>query len=115
MTDPSDADLAARYRPRLEAERAELTDASDTTRAARAPVALDQQSVGRLSRMDALQGQAMAKGIEARRAGRLRAIAAALARIDEAEFGYCEDCGDFIGTPRLDVDPCVMRCVSCAS
>ena len=76
---------------------------------------LDQQSVGRLSRMDALQGQAMAKGIEARRHGRLAAIAAALARIEDREFGWCEDCGLFIGQGRLDVDPCAPRCVSCAS
>ncbi|MBY6201250.1 TraR/DksA family transcriptional regulator [Maritalea mobilis] len=115
MSDPTDQDLAARYRPRLEAERATLLASSDETRDARKPVELDQQSVGRLSRMDALQGQAMAKGLEARRAGRLRAIDAALGRIDEGEFGWCEDCGEFIGTRRLDVDPCMTRCVSCAS
>lgn len=114
MNEPTDAELAARYRPRLEAERAELLEASDDTRAARRPVELDQQSVGRLSRMDALQGQAMARGLEARRAGRIRAIDAALRRIDQAEFGWCEDCGDFIGQGRLEFDPCAVRCVSCA-
>jgi DnaK suppressor protein len=114
MTDPSDASLAARYRPRLEAELEDLRDRSDASRDARRPVTLDQQSVGRLSRMDALQGQAMAQGLEARRAGRQRAILAALARIDDGEFGYCEDCGEFIGAGRLDVDPCLSRCVSCA-
>lgn len=114
MDDPTDDNLAQRYRSRLEDEARALNDASDATRADRRPVTLDQQSVGRLSRMDALQGQAMAKGIEARRAGRLRAIAAALGRMSEAEFGWCDECGDFIGTGRLDVDPCVTRCVGCA-
>ena len=114
MTDPTDADLAARFRPRLMSEQKDLSAASDATRADRRPVELDQQSVGRLSRMDALQGQAMAKALEARRAARGRAIAAALARIDEREFGWCEDCGAFIGTGRLDVDACATRCVSCA-
>jgi DnaK suppressor protein len=114
MSEPTDEDLAARYRPRLLAEQAELSEASETTRDARKPVALDQQSVGRLSRMDALQGQAMAKGLEARRAARGRAIAAALDRIEEGEFGFCEECGEFIGLGRLDVDACATRCVSCA-
>ena len=114
MTELTDAELEARYRPLLEAEATSLLAASDATRDDRKPVELDQQSVGRLSRMDALQGQAMAKGMEARRAGRHRAIRAALLRLDEREFGYCEDCGEFIGTGRLDVDPCVLRCVSCA-
>jgi DnaK suppressor protein len=114
MSEPTDEELAARYRPRLLAEQAELSAASDSTRESRKPVTLDQQSVGRLSRMDALQGQAMAKGLEARRASRGRAIAAALERIEQGEFGFCEDCGEFIGQGRLDVDPCATRCVSCA-
>ncbi|WP_071672570.1 TraR/DksA family transcriptional regulator [Nioella nitratireducens] len=115
MTDPTDAELAARYRPLLEQERTDLLAASDDTAEARKPVTLDQTSVGRLSRQDALQGQAMAAAMETRRNGRLTAIAAALARIDEGAFGWCEDCGDFIGSKRLDVDPCAMRCVACAS
>jgi len=114
MEDPTDQDLAARYRPRLEAEQAELRVISHDARNTRRPVELDQQSVGRLSRMDALQGQAMAQGVEARRAGRLRAIAAALSRINGSEFGFCEDCGEFIGFKRLDADPCLARCVGCA-
>ncbi|MCI2393428.1 TraR/DksA family transcriptional regulator [Aliiroseovarius sp. N1F302] len=78
-------------------------------------VMLDQQAVGRLSRMDALQNQAMAKATGARRAAQRTRIDAALARMDEGEFGYCEDCGDPIPRGRLDLDPCVTKCVSCAS
>jgi len=47
-------DLAARFKPQLEAELAELRSASQDTAQTRKPVELDQQSVGRLSRMDAL-------------------------------------------------------------
>ncbi|MBF9034100.1 TraR/DksA family transcriptional regulator [Rhodobacterales bacterium HKCCE2091] len=112
--DPDDAALRARYGPMLERERAALAAASEGGRNARAVVELDQQSVGRLSRMDALQGQAMAKGLEARRAGRLRAIAAALGRMDTGDYGWCEDCGGFIGHGRLGSDPCAPRCVECA-
>jgi DnaK suppressor protein len=114
MDDPDDAQLAARYRPALEAERAELAAQTEASAGARGVVELDQQAVGRLSRMNALQGQAMQKGLEARRAARHRAIAAALDRIARAEFGYCEDCGAFIGHGRLGVDPCALRCVDCA-
>lgn len=81
----------------------------------RAPVELDQQSVGRLSRMDALQVQAMAQETSRRRATELRRIAAALSRIDEGEFGYCIKCGDEIARRRLELDPAAPHCIECAS
>jgi DnaK suppressor protein len=113
MTDPAPADLQRRYRPRLEAEAAALRAQSGETSDTRRPVELDQQSVGR-SRMDAMQQQAMAAALEARRGARRRAISAALARMDDGAFGFCEDCGDFIGFGRLDLDATLVRCVDCA-
>jgi DnaK suppressor protein len=103
-----------RYRDRLVAERADRMSDADNTNADRKPVMLDQQSVGRLSRMDALQGQAMAKAMQGRREGRIRAIDAALERLSGEDFGWCEDCGEFIGVKRLDLDPTLLLCVSCA-
>lgn len=114
MTDPTDAELRARFRPVLTEELAGLEAQSSGTAADRKPVELDQQSVGRLSRMDAMQGQQMAAALEARRVQRIAAIRAALQRLDEGEFGFCEDCGDFIGDRRLQVDPIARRCVDCA-
>lgn len=114
-SDPTEEELEARYKPVLIAEDAALRAASATSAEARKPVVLDQQSVGRLSRMDALQGQAMAKGLEARRAGRLRAINAALSRMAAGEYGWCDSCGGFIGHGRLGSDPCAVRCLSCAA
>lgn len=115
MEDHDDEALRARFEPLLQSELDALAEASGATTEDRKPVELDQQSVGRLSRMDALQGQAMAAAIEARRAGRSKAIAAALARMNEGEFGYCEDCGEPIALKRLELDPTVTRCISCAS
>ena len=115
MAEPSPEGLRARYEPRLRHELADLRLASTSTSGDRGPVELDQQSVGRLSRMDALQGQAMAAGVEARRRARIRAIEAALQRRPEEEFGFCGRCGDFIGEKRLDLDPTVTRCVECVS
>jgi len=104
-----------KFRDRLHQEAAELRAADAGTSQNRAPVELDQTSVGRLSRMDALQQQAMATAQSRRRGARLRAIQAALARIDAGEFGCCDSCGEDIPPGRLDLDPCVTRCVACAS
>jgi len=110
-----DADTQARFREQLEARRAELTSLSDTSAEARSAVTLDQQSVGRLSRMDAMQGQAMAQAQERQRAGELVRIERALAKIEEGEFGFCEDCGDDIAPKRLEADPTVRLCIHCAT
>ena len=105
----------ANYKARLLKERADLDDEDSGTAADRETVTLDQQSVGRLSRMDAMQRQAMAQATSRRRAARRQRIDAALARIDDDEFGYCQDCGEEIATGRLDLDPTLASCVSCAN
>ena len=101
------------YRSRIVAEIAELRALSDNSKQSRAPVMLDQQSVGRLSRMDAMQQQSMDLAKEERRAQRLAILAAALKRMDDGEFGYCLKCGEDIPPERLDVDPAVTLCVDC--
>ena len=102
------------YRRRLIVARDELADLGSASRASRQTVALDQQSVGRLSRMDAMQVQAMALATEERRQTQTRRIDAALKRIDEGVFGYCVACGDLIAIPRLANDPTVPNCDACA-
>ncbi|MDT7041127.1 TraR/DksA C4-type zinc finger protein [Candidatus Nitronereus thalassa] len=77
-------------------------------------VELDQSSVGRLSRMDALQGQAMAKETQQRRALQKQRIESALQRIDNNSFGFCIRCEDEIHTKRLEVDPTTLLCLECA-
>jgi DnaK suppressor protein len=112
--DPDDEVLRREFEPRLRAELADLRESSAGTAADRAPVELDQQSVGRLSRMDALQQQAIAQATEARRRGRGARIEAALRRIDAGDIGYCARCGAFIGLGRLRVDPTTALCLDCA-
>ncbi|MGV6812478.1 MAG: TraR/DksA family transcriptional regulator [Brevirhabdus sp.] len=103
------------YRTRL-LDLLEALDAEDAIAANnRKTVKLDQQAVGRLSRMDALQQQAMANATAQRRQDQRRRIHAALARIEEQEYGYCTECGDTIAEQRLDIDPTRPTCVSCAS
>lgn len=99
---------------RLLQERASLSDNDAQGAEDRETVVLDQQSVGRLSRMDALQRQAMAAATMRRRSVRRQRIDATLIRIKKGEFGFCEDCGEDIARARLELDPTVPRCVSCA-
>jgi len=77
-------------------------------------VELDQSKVGRLSRMDAMQAQAMAKASAERRKVMLVKIVAALARIDDDVFGYCLACDEPINPKRLELDPTATLCIACA-
>ncbi|MDG1858036.1 MAG: hypothetical protein P8I94_02960 [Emcibacteraceae bacterium] len=79
-----------------------------------APVALDQTSVGRLSRMDAMQGQAMAEEVKRRRENEILRIKSAFERMEEDEYGYCLTCGNDIAQKRLELDPSVALCNKCA-
>lgn len=45
----------------------------------------------------------------------IRAIEAALKRIDEGEYGFCAKCGANIGEERLDVLPYTPFCRKCAA
>jgi DnaK suppressor protein len=94
--------------------RAELIDISKTSAESRQPVELDQTRVGRISRMDALQSQAMAVESERRRGVEITRIDAALARIDDGNYGYCVVCEDDIEVKRLMFDPATPTCITCA-
>jgi DnaK suppressor protein len=94
--------------------RAELLNLISVATNAAATVELDQQVQGRLSRMDALQRQEMAKAMIERRRLEITKIDAALSRMDEGEFGFCLVCGDSIPEKRLDLDPTIAVCVGCA-
>ncbi len=77
-------------------------------------VELDQTRVGRLSRMDALQAQAMSVESSRRRKALLRKIDAALVRVDSGEYGHCQSCGNPIHHKRLDLDPAALLCIEWA-
>ena len=101
-------------RKALLTRREELTALSEISADSRQAVQLDQQSVGRLSRMDAMQAQAMAQANERHRRSELARIDAALRRIDEDEYGFCLKCGEEIAPKRLQADPAAAFCVDCA-
>lgn len=109
-----DIDTAAFRRQLLEL-RDELQGLELAGAEAAQVVELDQAKVGRLSRMDAMQVQAMAKASVQRRERTLLLIEAALNRIDKGEFGYCLNCEEQIPVKRLQFDPTALRCVDCAN
>lgn len=95
--------------------RQDLLATNDAGRDAAGTVVLDQSSVGRLSRMDAMQGQAMAIEAQRRRELQLRRTDLALARIAAGEYGICLGCDEDIDPRRLEIDPTATLCIACAS
>ncbi len=99
-------------RKTLEAKRAELEALIDQTADDATPVELDQTQQGRLSRMDAIQQQAMAHETLRRRKQELQLIEAAFTRLAAGEYGYCVTCGEAIEPARLSLDPATAFCIA---
>ncbi len=104
----------AAIRARLAARLQNLDELDRATEGDTTPIELDQTAIGRLSRMDAMQVQAMAAASQRMRADERRRIAAALKRLDADEYGWCVQCGEEIAPARLEADPTLATCVKCA-
>ena len=93
--------------------KGELGEEVDALNGASQPVTLDQQSVGRVSRGDALQQQNMALANLQQCQERIRQIDDALKKIDSDDYGFCESCGEPISFERLQVRPESTLCIRC--
>ena len=102
-----------KFKDLLNKEKDELKILSLKTKDSRAPVILDQQSVGRLSRMDAIQQQNMNLATETNRNNKISQIENTLKRIELGTFGICISCGEEISEKRLLIDPTVLKCIDC--
>ncbi len=102
-----------KFKKQLLKKQVELDELKQSLKTSAATVVLDQNSVGRLSRMDAMQAQQIALEAERRRKNSLVQIKAALIRIEKDDYGYCEVCDEEIIFGRLSFDPTVTRCVGC--
>lgn len=111
---PTDKRLHA-FKNQLLARQKDLLKYQKSGEKAADIVVLDQTSVGRLSRMDAMQGQAMQIQRENVRKLDLQKIATALDRINSGEYGFCLRCSDDIAIERLEFDPAITLCIRCAS
>ncbi len=99
----------------LVAQRREIEASIVSAQADTQPVALDQQSVGRVSRIDAIQQQQMAIANRQLASAQLRSIEQALQRIDAGEYGECLECGESIASARLRAQPFACLCIDCQS
>lgn len=89
--------------------RGQLSAAADAART----VELDQTAVGRLSRVDSMQRQAMAQASRRAIEVRIQQCQAALAALDRGDYGICQNCEEPIGDKRLEVRPEAPLCIAC--
>jgi DnaK suppressor protein len=104
-----------KFKQLLETQRDQLMSSQQLAQSSTETVELDQASVGRLSRMDAMQSQSMAVETTRLRQQQLRKISTALALIDSGDYGYCLVCDEDIDLRRLEIDSASSMCVLCAS
>jgi DnaK suppressor protein len=100
-------------RSALEGLKRDLKAQLDTSASAAEPVALDQTAVGRISRVDSMQRQAMAQATRQGMLIQLRQCDAALQTVERGEYGVCRMCEEPIGIKRLNVKPEAPFCLGC--
>lgn len=114
MADELAASQIEELKALLIARQSELKALDAEAEGWRSTVELDQQSVGRLSRMDAMQQQEMAQAEARRRTSDLARIDNALKRMESDDYGWCAECGEPVAHARLLIDPAAHLCVGCA-
>ena len=109
----SDSEHFDTYRKQLNDSLAEIEHYLAKTEESAQAVAPD-KSLGRLSRMEAMQDQQLI--LEARRRKKLQKVEvlSALQRIENGQFGSCIFCGKPIAPERLAFAPEANTCVSCS-
>lgn len=106
-------DQVDELRSELERQLRKLERSMRVTDEAVEPVKLDQTAVGRLSRIDSLQSQGMAKNLQERERVKLALIQEAFRRMEAGSYGVCTECGGAIPFERLFVFPETPTCAAC--
>ena len=102
------------FKKRLEERLEEIIAAQESRKKEVAPVELDQARVGRLTRMDAMQQQAMSRAAARLADLERQRIQSALGSMQSGDYGYCVICDEEIAEGRLRFDPSILTCISCA-
>lgn len=102
------------FRKRLQERSKAIIADQEARKKESTPVELDQARVGRLSRMDAMQHQQMSRASERLLDIEKQRIQTALRRIESGEYGTCILCDEEIAKKRLQFDPSLLTCISCA-
>ncbi len=112
MSDELTPEQLNEFRQSLNTLRQELETLLSISKSASDTVELD-QPIGRVSRIDAIQQQKMAKANRQNHIIRLQQVNASLSAIDEGDYGECRACEEPIGIGRLRARPEAALCLSC--
>ncbi len=74
---------------------------------------IDQSTVGRLSRIEALQNLSLIQNLQERERTQFDEVLQALGRLDAGTYGLCTDCSGLIAHERLFVFPETRTCGDC--
>ncbi len=113
MSSYMDDERLAFFRKRLEVLELKIEENMSTNKDDSYVVKLD-SSIGRLSRMDALQNQQMALELKRRQENQLLRIKNAIKRMDKGQYGLCGKCKNPIDEERLEIFPDTFTCINCA-
>ncbi|MFT5550586.1 MAG: DnaK suppressor protein [Candidatus Azotimanducaceae bacterium] len=111
LTEPQVLNLKLQLISQQQTLQLQLLQSDDAAK----PVTLDQQSVGRVSRIDAIQQQQMASANRSQTIALLQQIDIALKRIESDQYGLCQICDEPIALPRLQAQPHAANCIVCQS
>lgn len=109
LTDTEQQKLLAIIQSTLKSTEKEIQELIELTK----PISLD-NSIGRLSRMDAINNKAINEKALRDKKQTLKKLKRALERYDEEKLGSCLKCGNEIPFGRLKIMPYTTRCVQCA-
>ena len=110
LTEAQIQELAGDLRDLLTSLKSLLESSKDSTQAVE-----PDRAIGRLTRMDAIQQQSMAKANRATYQLRLQQAQQALRNLEADDYGYCRRCDEEIGYRRLKAKPETPFCVNCQS
>jgi DnaK suppressor protein len=107
-----DASTITKYQKKLQELRENVkNDITNLTESSK-PIK-PENSLGRLTRMDAIGQKSINEHALQNAKVRLQKIEAALKRIEDDEYGYCVECGDEISSKRLNAVPESPQCMEC--
>lgn len=105
--------LKAQIKDKLLKLEKDLIESVESAKKSAKPVELDQQSVGRVSRIDAIQQQQLSLNSLKRQQMQLNQVRQALMKIDSDDFGLCGVCEEQISESRLLARPEHNLCLPC--
>lgn len=109
MTEEEKKELKSLIDSHIESIKEEITELKELTK----PVSLD-ASIGRLSRMDAINNKAINEKALREKKSTLQKLERAQERYKVNKLGTCLKCGKEIPFGRLKIMPYTTRCVQCA-